>query len=273
VVAAPGLIELSLEYGLASSSRYFDTDGDLSPPGAVEPNRIHGVVLQGRYGVFRGFEVLGSVPYVAQRELPEESATAGLGRVQLGVRYQIPDFQAPSAGDTPALEVYQRKLFIAPGLVLHLPTTEPALRPDPQNPDGPPLNDRLSARLLVETRYLIASQFQIRGGAHYIHTFANQNDVDRQRAPAPGWGAHAQAVWQPLNRAWLGLEASFDRAGRSEVGGEPVPDSDAWALVGTPSFGIHVTSSIDVRGQVDVTFTGKNTARTLRGSAGVDVRF
>lgn len=259
-VAGAGLFEGSLFFGEVRARQAYDANRHLAPTEPGQPTYVRGLELDLRYGLFRNFEVDLSVPFIITRRtetLVGAPDGRGLGRIQLGPRYQLEP---------------RKHLWVAGGLLLLLPTTDPGLRPDPNDPAGEALKDNLATAVTGEVKRAFA-QGAVSIHGQYLHTFANADDVDARRAPAPAWNLGVEGLVQASSRGFLALDLVFDRAGRTEIGGEAVPNSDAWTLRAQPRVGIHASRILDIEGRASGTLAGKNAPRAFVWSLGVTSRF
>ena len=85
---------------------------------------------------------------------------------------------------------------------------------------------------------------------------------------APGWYAEVGGTVQAA-RVFPSMTVRFDRAGRTEVGGETVPDSDGWILELQPELGFHVHPNLDVMVRFEGAIAGKNAPREGEFSVGM----
>lgn len=259
LVLHAGLIEIRAAYSENRATKAFATDSTLEPTQPGQPSYVRGLQTEVAYGLFRGFETSLTVPYIFTRRtevLTGEPTGRGLGRIRVASTYQLPVSDGFWLG--------ARGAFL-------LPTTDTSLRPDPNSPQAAPLKDNLAGTVDVLLRRNF-SGVQLNAGAGYVHTFANVDDIKADRAPEPAWYAQVDTIVQ-ARRAYLGLGARFDRAGRTEVGGEAVPRSDAWTVSITPSVGFHANDKIDLEAHVMSAMAGKNAAKNTVWSLGFTGRF
>lgn len=261
LVVAPGLVEIGVTYSESRARQGFDADGKKEPTQPGQPEYIRGLNTTFRYGTFRGFEVSMTVPYILTRRteiLVGEPSGRGLGRIRLASTYQLP---IPNFGTS----------WASGRVSVLLPTTDPELRPDPNSPEGKPLRDSLGATIdLAARRSFGNAAADLKAG--YVHTFANTDDIDANRAPAPAWYASLSGTVQ-ASRVFLDLGVRFDRAGRTEIGGEAVPRSDGWTFSLEPGLGFHAHESVDVLVGAQTALAGKNAPRNTVWSLGLIGRF
>lgn len=237
------------------ADRFYDSGSRLRPlPGDASTSALL-ATAHGRYGLFQNLEVRVAAPWTVRLDRAGGSPVSGLGRLELGARYEIRP--KPIA-------------FVAGEVALVLPSTARRLR---TGPDGSVRRDHLAVAGALFAKYTVLDASAAHVSLGFVFPFANADDQQADRDPPASLFVEAGSSFQVGGHVWADGSARFTRTHRDEVAGGAVPRTDQFEVALKPSAGVHVTRAADVSLHGSIPVAGRNTPQTWGAALRLRFRF
>ncbi len=267
LVIPPGVAEVEGEVAAASSSGWYDADSRRRalPDGSASSAAT--AAVSGRYGLFQGLEVGVRVPWIARLDTAGGDPVSGSGRAELGARYELP---WPGTTWTETGEQIPPPFRVAAEAAVVLPSTARRLRTDEL---GVVHKDHLAIAAAIHAKHHASDATAPHASLGFVAPFANEEDRAADRDPPSSLFLSAGSTFQPSDRIWADLTATFARTNRDRVAGGAVPRTDQFLVELNPAVGLNLERNVDVALRAGIPLAGKNTPQSFSITSEARIRF